>query len=179
MTFTEDVSWQIDQERPADVDSIRRVNLAAFEGPGEAAVVDQLRRVSPGFHSFVARAGNQVLGYILYTPAHIVQPNGLKVLGLGLAPLAVTPNYQGRGIGSALCRESLKRIAVQKPPFVIVLGHPEYYPRFGFKRASLFNIRCAYQDVPDDCFMIRIFDREKMAGVSGVAYYRPEFDSVS
>lgn len=172
-------SLVIDVERPNDVEDIHQVNLSAFGRSGEAEVVDRLRQESSVFHSYVARVSGQVVGHVLFTPAHIVQADDWTVAGLGLAPLAVTPEFQGLGIGSSLCREGLKRIAAKDDPFVIVLGHPKYYPRFGFRKASLFGIRCSYPNVPEDCFMIRIFDPEKMNGVSGVAYYRPEFDSVS
>ncbi len=169
----------IDVERADDIKTIHLLNLRAFERSGEAEVVDKLRQNSPIFYSYVARVEGQVVGHILFTPAHIVQADDWTIAGLGLAPLAVTPEFQGMGIGSALCKEGLKRIAAKEYPFVIVLGHPKYYPRFGFRKASLFGIRCSYPDVPEDCFMIRILDHEKMAGVSGVAYYRPEFDSVT
>lgn len=170
---------KIDLERPEDIESIHWVNLMAFERRGEAEVVDQLRQNSSVFYSYVARVEAQVVGHILFTPAHIVQADDWTMAGLGLAPLAVLPEYQGFGIGSALCKEGLKRIASKNTPFVIVLGHPGYYPRFGFMKASNFGIRCSYPDVPEDSFMIRIFDHKKMTGVSGVAYYRPEFDSVT
>jgi putative acetyltransferase len=170
---------QIDEEHSEDIGAVYQVNLKAFERKDEAEVVDQLRHTSPVFYSYLARIADQVVGHILFTPTHIVQPNAWTVPGLGLAPLAVVPEFQGMGIGSALCREGIKRIDPKSHPFVIVLGHPEYYPRFGFRRASLYDIRCAYDDVPEDCFMIQILAPEKMADVSGVAYYRPEFDSVS
>jgi putative acetyltransferase len=174
-----DIVWQIDFEQPGDVDGIHQVHQQAFDRPGEAEVVDRLRQDSPVFLSYVARSEGQILGHVLFTPACILQPDGSSLTGLGLAPLAVLPNFQGQGIGSALCREGLRRIDPALYPFVIVLGHPGYYPRFGFKPAANYGVQCAYEDIPDDCFMILILDHEKMSGVSGVALYRPEFDSVS
>ena len=173
------ISWMIEAEQREDIDAIHQVNLQAFGRPGEAQVVDSLRENSPIFFSFVARVEGRVVGHVLFTSAHIVQADDWTISGLGLAPLAVLPQYQGMRIGSALCREGLNRIQPEAYPFVIVLGHPGYYPRFGFERASRYAIHCAYKDVADEAFMIKILNPEKMTGVTGVAYYRPEFDSVS
>lgn len=172
-------SWEIDIEQPEDIKAVHQVNMQAFGRIDEAEVVDRLRQNSPVFKSYVARVEGRVVGHVLFTPSHIVQVDDWKISGLGLAPLAVTPEYQGQGIGSALCRSGLKRIDPDIAPFVIVLGHPDYYPCFGFKPASLHGICCSYADVPEACFMIRILDQKRMEGVSGVAYYQPEFDSVS
>jgi putative acetyltransferase len=172
-------SWEIDVEQPADIPGISLVHQHAFQRPDEAQVVDCLRHNCPVFYSWVARVGQQVVGHVLFTPARILQPDGPSLIGLGLAPLAVLPEIQGQGIGSALCQEGLRRIDPETYPFVVVLGHPGYYPRFGFKPAALYGILCSYLDGPEDSFMIRILNPARMAGVSGVAYYRPEFDSIS
>ncbi|MFW5713470.1 MAG: GNAT family N-acetyltransferase [Brevefilum sp.] len=171
-------SGEIEEERPEDIKDIYKVNVKAFKRKDEAEVVDRLRQCSPVFRSYVARVDGHVVGHILFTSAHIVQPNDWTVPGLGLAPLAVSPEFQGVGIGSALCREGLKNIDTADYPFVIVLGHPGYYQRFGFEPTRLYGIRCCYEDVPEECFMIRILDLGKMSGVAGVAYYRPEFDKL-
>ena len=170
---------QIEKEQPDDIDGIRQVNLAAFDGSGEADVVDQLRAACPNFLSLVAKSEGSIVGHILFTPVQIVKDAGGLIEGMGLAPMAVLPDYQGRGIGSALVREGLRRLDSANVPFVIVLGHPSFYPRFGFERASKFNVRSSYENVPDDVFMIHIFDTDRMAGVSGTAYYQPEFDQVT
>jgi len=172
-------SVKIEVEQPEDIEAIHEINERAFGRSGEADVIDQLRQTSPVFLSYVARMEGRMVGHVLFTPANIVQEDDWTISGLGLAPLAVAPEYQGLGIGSALCREGLKRISMEDFPFVIVLGHPGYYPRFGFEPANLYGITCSYHDVPEDCFMIRILNPQKMVGVSGVAYYRQEFDSVS
>jgi len=90
--------------------------------------------------------------------------------------MAVLPAHQGAGIGSQLVREGLKRLRAASTPFVIVLGHPAYYPRFGFKPASRHGIRCQWEGVPDQAFMILIFNEPVLQGVSGIARYREEFD---
>lgn len=166
-------------EQPSDIEGIRRVNRAAFDGEYESEVVDQLRLNCPTILSLVASDGANIVGHILFSPAQIVQDEGWTISGMGLGPLAVLPTYQDMGIGSALCKEGLQRMEVLGYPFVVVLGHPGYYPRFGFERASSHGVRTSFEDVPDDAFMIRIFDEAAMAGVKGIAYYRPEFDSTN
>jgi putative acetyltransferase len=169
----------IEDESPQDIEGIRQVNRLAFEGEYEVGVVDRLRQNCPTILSLVAKRSEEVLGHILFSPVRIVQAEGWTVAGMGLGPLAVHPDYQGLGIGSALCRAGLSRIAEAGYPFVIVLGHPEYYPRFGFQKASIHGISSSYQGIPDDAFMISIFDTDVMTGVRGVAYYRQEFDEES
>ena len=90
--------------------------------------------------------------------------------------MAVHPEYQNKGIGSLLVEEGIKRLKETSCPFIIVLGHEKYYPRFGFETASKYGIKPQWEGVPDEAFMIMINDKEKMAGASGVAKYRKEFD---
>jgi putative acetyltransferase len=97
---------------------------------------------------------------------------------MGLAPVAVLPEYQRKGIGGTLIREGIGLLQVRGCPFIIVLGHPAYYPHFGFTPASQYGIRCEW-DVPDGAFMIRLLDPEVMADVSGLAKYRPEFHELT
>jgi putative acetyltransferase len=115
------------------------------------------------------------VGHILFSPVTLEGPKS-TLKGMGLAPMAVLPEYQGRGIGSRLVREGLRRLKRASIPFVIVLGHPGYYPRFGFSPASRYGIHCQWPDVPDPAFMILVFDEPALIGVSGVARYRDEFD---
>lgn len=172
-TLPEDIT--ILEEQVQDVVGIRHVNRIAFDGEYEAEVVDRLRENCPTILSLVAKDGEDVVGHILFSPAHIVQSEGGSISGMGLGPLAVLPAYQGLGIGSALCHVGLQHMDQAGYPFVIVLGHPDYYPRFGFKRASAYGIRSSFKDIPDEAFMIRIFDVEMMMDVKGIANYRPEF----
>ncbi len=91
--------------------------------------------------------------------------------------MAVLPERQRRGIGSLLVREGLERLGATPAAFVIVLGHPAFYPRFGFELCSRRGIRCPWEGVPDEAFMIRILGESRLRGITGVARYRPEFDS--
>jgi putative acetyltransferase len=123
----------------------------------------------------VAIQADQIVGHLLFSPVSI-EGDGKTMQGMGLAPMAVLPEYQRRGIGSLLVQEGLEILTNRSCPFVIVLGHQEYYPRFGFERASLYGIRSQWEGVPDEAFMIRILDQGAMIGASGMARYLREFD---
>jgi len=166
------------EECPNDILGIRKVNQAAFRGDYEADVVDRLRLNCVQILSLVAKKGDQVVGHILFSPVAIIQNEGWTIDGMGLGPLAVHPDHQGLGIGSALCRAGLQRMKGDGHPYVVVLGHPDYYPRFGFTPASNYGIKCAYEGVPQDAFMICIFNPQQMEGVRGRAFYREEFGDV-
>jgi putative acetyltransferase len=164
-------------EQPQDIPGIRNVNDQAFGQPNEGAVVDQLRETCEGYLSLVAVVEGRVVGHVLFTPAVLEVDGGGEVPGMGLAPLAVLPELQRQGIGIELTNAGLAAVRQTPCPFVIVLGHPEYYPRFGFERASRYGIRSQYEGVPDEAFMILVLDQGALRGKSGVARYRDEFDA--
>jgi putative acetyltransferase len=166
---------RVREETPEDAPAIRKVNELAFGRTQEAGIVDALRGTCDEFLSFVADCDEEVVGHILFTPATIETARG-TVRGMGLAPMAVLPERQRHGIGSALVRHALAVIRERSCPFVIVLGHPEYYPRFGFEPASGRSIKSQWEGVPDEAFMILVMDQHAMDGVSGIARYRDEFD---
>jgi len=121
----------------------------------------------------VALTDGQVVGHILFSPAVIEGEQG-KLVGSGLAPLAVLPEYQRKGIGSQLVQTAIARIKKGGCPYIIVIGHPEYYTRFGFEPAGRFGISIEW-DVPDEAFMILMLDKKAMNGITGVAGYREEW----
>ncbi len=164
---------RIREEQSEDVPVIREVNERAFGQPKEADVVDELRRNCNDLLSLVAVAQDQVVGHILFSPATIESEDRI-VRGVGLAPMAVLPEYQRKGVGAELIRTGITRLESKGCPFVIVLGHAEYYPRFGFEPASRYRVRSEWE-VPDDAFMILILNKSEMQGISGLARYRPEF----
>ena len=166
----------IREETPEDISAIRTINLQAFGSPEEAAIVDALRESCDDLLSLVAESGGQVVGHILFSPATIEAERG-PVHGMGLAPMAVLPGYQRQGFGSALVRHGLAMLRDRGCPFVIVLGHPEYYPRFGFELASKYGITSQWAGIPDEAFMILPLGEFSLAGVSGVARYKEEFDA--
>jgi putative acetyltransferase len=161
----------IRSETTADEAAIRQINEAAFGQPLEAELVDALREVAEPFLSLVAEVEGRVVGHILFTPVTIGGgPEPVEVLGL--APMAVAPEHQRQGIGSLLVRHGLGVCQAMGYEAVVVLGHPSYYPRFGFRRASEFRIRFA-EPVPDEAFMAIELVPGGLAGVRGTARYHP------
>lgn len=166
-------------EKPDDTQRIRLINELAFGQTTEADIVDSLRKECKEcteFLSYVAEEKNEIIGHILFTPV-VVESRGKTIQGMGLAPMAVLPARQREGIGSELVRHGLQELRDRGCPFVIVLGHPEYYPKFGFERASKFGLSCQWPGVPDEAFMALILDAARMNGISGVAEYRAEFSA--
>jgi putative acetyltransferase len=163
-------------ERPEDIPQVRGIHEQAFKQPTEADAVDTLRLTCPDALSLVAEDDGRIVGHVLFTPVVIDSPKR-RVEGMGLAPMAVLPVCQRQGIGSQLVKHCLKILRERGCPFVIVLGHPEYYPRFGFVPASTYKVTSQWENVPDEAFMIIVFDEEVLQGISGVARYRDEFDA--
>ncbi|MGD8437204.1 MAG: N-acetyltransferase [Syntrophobacterales bacterium] len=164
---------EIRKEQPQDIQIIHQVNTRTFGQLLEADLVDRLRRNCNDLLSLVAVAGNEIVGHILFSPI-TVEGEETTAEGMALAPMAVLPEYQRQGIGSKLVRAGIAILASSDCAFVIVLGHADYYPRFGFEPASSYGVRCEWE-VPDDAFMILVFKESGMQGISGVARYRPEF----
>lgn len=167
----------IREETPEVVDSIHALNAAAFETDAEARLVDGLRAHGRLTLSLVAIADAMVVGHIAFSPITLRRPDGSVVMGTGLGPMAVARARQGRGIGTRLARGGLNRLRAAGHPFCVVLGHPDFYPRFGFKRASEFGIRWE-RDAPDDVFFALELAQGALEGVSGVVCYAPEFAMV-
>lgn len=165
---------EIRREVPGDALQVRRVNELAFEGTAEADIIDRLREKCSESVSIVAMVDNQIVGHILFTPAWLESTHD-RVFGMGLAPLAVLPGYQNQGIGGKLIQAGLEVMQKDGWPFVIVLGHPGYYPRYGFEIASRSGIRCEYEAVPDEAFMIHVFDPSVVPLAGAVAHYQPEW----
>lgn len=163
-------------EGPGDEAAIREVNARAFDGPIEAALVDALRANAGVTLSLVAELDGRVVGHILFSPVAIDR-GGLLDEAIGLAPMAVLPEHQRAGIGSRLVREGLAELKRRGARAVIVLGHPAYYPRFGFERASRFGLRWE-QPCPDDAFMALELDPGALSAGPGIVRYRPEFAEV-
>jgi putative acetyltransferase len=162
-------------ERPEDRDDVRRINDLAFGQPREGRIIDRLREQCSGILSHVAVVGNRAAGHILFSPVTIDTPSAV-IAGMGLGPMAVLPEYQNKGIGSVMVREGLRILREQACPFVAVLGHAGFYPRFGFERASEYGLRCQWEGVPDEAFMVLLLDRAAMQAVSGTVRYREEFN---
>lgn len=160
-------------EKPEDIEAVRQVNIGAFDRENEANLVDRLRGIAPTF-SFVAVQSDRIVGHLFFSPVAVAGkcPSNLSILGL--APVAVLPDYQRQGIGSLLIREGLKECARSGFEAVVVLGHPDFYPRFGFISASRKNLRCEY-DVPDEVFMVLELESGALQDCTGTVKYRSEF----
>lgn len=133
-----------------DAGAVRVVNEMAFSSDAEACLVDRLRSDGRPLVSMVAEVDGELVGHILFSPVTLSGRTDLRLMGLG--PMAVRPDRQRRGIGTALVEAGLAACLRLGADAVVVLGHPRYYPRFGFMPASRFRLRCAW-DVPDDVFL--------------------------
>jgi putative acetyltransferase len=167
------VAVLIREEQPTDMRSIREVNIRAFEQEQEANIVDALRANGAVVLSLVATVDGYVVGHIMFSPISVGE-----MTGVALAPMAVLPECQRQGVGSQLIATGMQRLKDAGCPFVIVLGHAGYYPRFGFVPASTRAIQCEW-DVADNVFMVFVLDETRMQGVSGTAKYREEFSTVT
>jgi len=152
------------------------LNDAAFGQPGEGLLVDALRACCDEIVSLVAERNGEIAGHIFFSPVILKREDEPNWVGMGLGPMSVLPADQNQGIGSQLVQDGLDRMKAAGWPFVVVLGHPEFYPRFGFERASKYRVRCPWE-VPDEVFMIAVFDATRQIG-GGTAYYRDEFGAV-
>jgi putative acetyltransferase len=164
----------IRREEPTDIAAIRFVNEQAFGGTVEARAIDQLRDRGAATLSLVATAGERVVGHLFFSPATIESADR-SWPGLGLAPLSVLPDYQRQGIGTALMNAGLDECRRLGHERVVVLGHPDYYPRFGFERASRYGVRFEFE-APDEACLILALRPGALDGVSGVAKYQPEWN---
>ena len=163
---------QVRLEGAADVAAVREVHRAAFGTDAEADLVDALRAQARPFVSLVAEDGDDIVGHIAFSP--VTLSPGAAVAIAGLAPMAVLPAHQRCGIGSVLVRAGLQRCVDVGFQAVVVLGHPNFYPRFGFASASRFGLTSTYE-VPDDVFMALELTRDALVGASGVVHYHPAF----
>ena len=163
-------------ETAGDVPAIHEVNVAAFGRPNEAELVDKLRQRVAFTLSLVAEMAGQVVGHLLFTPVVIVgEEESFTAVALG--PVAVLPDCQNQGIGSQLIKAGLAACREQGDEIVVILGHPNYYPRFGFVPSVGVGIKSEY-NVPDEVFMIAELCQGALAGRTGVVKYQPEFNEV-
>jgi putative acetyltransferase len=162
--------WTTRPETPNDLRAIREVNLAAFPTAAEADLVDALRASDAwieGLSIVTEDSKGTVVGHALLTRCHVA-----GTPALALAPCAVLPRAQRRGAGSAAIRAALKTASAMGETLVLVLGHPEYYPRFGFTPASTFGIRPSFE-APDEAMMALPLDPDAEIPRGTITYPAP------
>ena len=160
-------------EKPEDLEAVRQVNIAAFGRENEANLVEKLRGIASTF-SFVVLPSDRIVGHIFFSPVVVEGKCSRNLSIVGLAPLAVLPNYQRQGIGTLLIRQGLKECGRSGFQAVVVLGHPDFYSRFGFIPASRKSLGCEY-DVPDEAFMVLELKSGALQDCRGTVKYRSEF----
>lgn len=166
-------------ETTADFVAIHELNKTAFGQDNEARLVDLLRQSDafiPGL-SLVAMMDDIIVGHILFTKIKIKDEQGNVFESLALAPMAVQPALQKRGIGGQLIRSGLAEAKTLGYQSVIVLGHEHYYPKFGFVPAEKWQIKAPF-DVPSNVFMGIELVKDGLKGISGTVEYPKEFEAV-
>jgi putative acetyltransferase len=159
-------------ETVSDREAVFRVEAAAFGEETEARLVDQLRDNGHSILSLIAEDGEEVVGHLMFSPMTIQGPE-VSWDAVCLAPLAVVPSRQRTGVGGQLMRAGIAELRERGLRAVILLGHPEYYPRFGFRPAREFGLH--FQD-DRDAFMALELYPGALDGISGDVKFSPEFD---
>ncbi|MEH2067318.1 MAG: N-acetyltransferase [Nostoc sp.] len=163
-------------ETSIDYPAIAQVNTLAFSQDNEAKLIDKIRysdHYIPEL-SLVAEIEGAIVGHILFSYIDLVDEQTLQVLGL--APLAIHPQFQRQGIGSALIKAGLEIAEAKKEAIVIVLGHPEFYTRFGFQPSVIYGIESPFP-VPEQFFMAKPL-QSYQESYKGRVIYPPAFDGV-
>ena len=170
---------EIRPERAEDRAVIWKINRLAFGGEAEPNLVDKIRESAGSIPqlSLVAVRQGRVVGHILFSPIEIrIQDRPERSMpALALAPMAVHPDFQNQGIGSALVRRGLERCRDLGHAVIVVVGHPDYYPRFGFTPARAKGLESPFP-VPDEAFLAIELVPGSLHGVKGTVVYPPAFE---
>jgi putative acetyltransferase len=164
----------VGRETEQDHDAVRQVNRLAFGQEDEARLVDALRAGGFAPVSLVARVNSQVVGHIMFSDLSIITETG-TVAALALAPMAVLPEFQRQGIGSVLVRHGLDACKLQGHRIVVVLGHADFYPRFGFSARLAEHLESPYGRGPSHMAVELVL--AALSGVVGKLVYAPPFDA--
>lgn len=166
-------------ESPADAAAIYTVNKQAFDGrEAEPRLVDSIRETEGYIPelSLVAEQNDRITGHILFSRIQI-QSENVQLPGLALAPMAVLPEYQGQGTGSALVKRGLEECKRLAHAWIIVLGHPAYYTRFGFAPELAKSLECPFGDCGNAWMALELIPGA-LKGVRGIVIYPPAFDNL-
>jgi putative acetyltransferase len=180
-TMNQKAHVYIDTEHPDDSAEIKVVVEAAFSSSpwghyGEADLIERLRDACPGVLSLVAKHEDRVVGHVLFSP--VVIEGGGSLCGMGLGPVAVSPAFQRRGIGTLLITRGIETLNERGCSFVCVLGEPDFYGRFGFRSAQQFGIDSEFGGAAEGTFQILWLRDRPATYQGGVMRYRPEFSSL-
>ena len=160
-------------ETSEDVRSIRYVNERAFGRNTEAELIEKLRNQAKLAISLVAVQNDKVVGHIAFSPV-VIESKSSSFGAVALATMAVLPEYQHKGIGSQLVLAGLKGCRLLGYEIIVVVGHPDYYPRFGFVPARPKGIECEFE-APEEAWMILEIREGALAGRRGTTKFQPEF----
>jgi putative acetyltransferase len=165
----------IRNEERRDWAAVHAVNESAFGTPAEANLVDALREHAHPIVSLVAEDNETIVGHIMFSPVSLSGHPGLEMMGL--APMAIAPGHQRKGIGSALVRAGLEQCKQMGCVAVVVLGHPAFYPRFGFSASTRFGIGSEYK-VPEEVFMATELRPGALHDKAGTVKYHAAFSDL-
>lgn len=162
-------------EKKEDYAAVYEVNQLAFEQEDEAVLVQKIRNSENFFPelSLVAVKDGRIVGHILFSPV-LIKSQKEAVQAIALAPMAVHPEFQNQGIGAALVRQGLEECKRLGHKIVIVVGHPTYYPRFGFSSAKAKGLEAPFS-IPDEAFLVLELIPGVLKGIKGRVEYPPAF----
>ena len=168
---------QVRLETPKDEAEIFMLNQAAFGNTEESLLINRLRQKHKLSISLVVEVNGRVVGHIAFSPVTIKRGGQTLAHGIGLAPVAVLPDLQKQGIGSALIYEGIRICTEKNAGFIVVLGDPGYYGRFGFMPASRYRLSDTFGG--GDAFQILTLDPGMLPDLGGTVHYAEEFDELS
>ena len=170
------MNTKISIEQPIYYDAIDEINNLAFGQPQETGLIRSLRKLNDYIPelSLIAFNDDDAIGHILFFPIVIISDDR-EFQTLSLAPMAVVPEYQNKGMGGELVRHGLSQANKLGFNSVLVLGHPNYYPRFGFEKAGKWNIKCPWE-APDEAWMAIELKAGALVGKAGMAVFPKEYE---
>jgi putative acetyltransferase len=176
-SYDSPMSLKICSETAVDAAKVYEIEAAAFDRPAEAELVQKLQQSGVETISLVAWLDNEAVGHILFSPVAVKDEDGGEFTAVALGPVAVSPNHQNKGIGAELCRTGLAACQKAGYELAFVLGHPTYYPRFGFTPSAPYGLHCQF-NAPAEAFMVLELVPGAVQNKRGTVYYHPVFAGV-